>query len=240
MQNTNLNSVLPGLLALPIAKPVESALERILGISEVRRVYGELCESRDTHPIAEKLLQFLEVTYLAAERDLDQIPRRGPVVMVVNHPFGILEGAVLATVLRRARTDVKFLANGILTAIPEIRDLLIPVDPMGGAIAAQGNRGGLRKALRHLEQHGLLVIFPAGEVSHFHWRLRAITDSQWNVAVARIVEVAARRARGLNVVPAYVDGANSLMFQLLGLLHPRLRTALLARTTRRSTRLTRS
>ena len=229
MDNTNLNSVLPSLLALPIAKRVEGALERILGINEIRRVYDELCQTQDNRPIAEKLLQFLEVSFTAAQRDLDQVPSKGPVVMVVNHPFGVLEGAVLATVLRRVRSDVKFLANGILTAIPESRDLLIPVDPMGGVNATQANPGGLRKALRHLEQCGLLVIFPSGEVSHFQWKQRAVTDPQWNVSVARILEAAARRAAGLSIVPAYVDGANSVLFQLLGLLHPRLRTALLAR-----------
>jgi putative hemolysin len=227
--NTNFNSVLPKLLPLPMPKPVQGALERVLGIRHIERVYSTLCATDNRLPIAEKLLQYLEVTHRAAQRDIDHIPRKGPAVMVVNHPFGILEGAVLATILSRVRSDVKFMANGILTAIPEVRDLLIPVDPMGGGRSTQGNPGGLRKSLRHLEQGGLLVIFPAGEVSHFQWKERSITDPQWSAAIARILEMAGRRTPGLTVVPAYVDGANSVLFQLLGLLHPRLRTAWLAR-----------
>ncbi len=121
MVESNLNSVLPSLLALSMPKPVEGALERFLGIRDIRRVYGALTAAADNRPIAEKLLQFLEVTHSASPRDLDHIPRKGPAVMVVNHPFGILEGAVLATLISRVRSDVKFLANGILTAIPEIR-----------------------------------------------------------------------------------------------------------------------
>jgi putative hemolysin len=226
MGNTNLNSVLPGLLALPIPKPIEAALDRLLGIRGVRRIYGELSTSPDPRPIAEKLLQFLEVSCSAAPRDLEHIPRKGPAAIVVNHPFGILEGAVLATILGRVRSDVKFLANGIMTAIPEIRDLLIAVDPLGHA---GSNPAGLRKSLRHLEQGGLLVIFPAGEVSHFQWKERTVTDPPWNAAVARILEMAGRRVPSLQVIPAYIDGSNSVMFQLAGLVHPRLRTALLAR-----------
>ena len=229
MVESNLNSVLPRLLGFPLPEAVEGALERALGIRDVRRVYNTLTAGADERPIAEKLLQFLEVEYSASQRDLDHIPDKGPAVIVVNHPFGILEGAVLATLLSRVRADVKFLANGILTAIPEIRDLLISVDPMGHASATQANPGGLKKALRFVRQGGLLVIFPAGEVSHFQWKQRGITDPQWNVAVARILEMAGRRAPELVVVPAYVDGANSVLFQLLGLLHPRLRTAWLAR-----------
>ena len=74
--------------------------------------------------------------------------------MVVNHPFGILEGAVLATLLSRIRRDVKFLANGVLTAIPEIRDLIIPVDPTAGSSVVRSNGGGLRQALNFLAAVG--------------------------------------------------------------------------------------
>ena len=210
-------------------KPVESALEGILGLREIDAVYGKLRALDDERSIAEKLLQRLEVTYGVAERDLDHIPRQGAAVLVVNHPFGILEGAVLATILRRIRPDVKILANGVLAVIPELRDIVIPVDPMGGAEAARGNPSGLRHSLRFLAEGGLLVVFPAGEVSHFQWKERSITDPRWNPAVARILALAVSRAANLVVVPAYVDGANSLLFQIVGLLHPRLRTALLVR-----------
>jgi len=226
MLHSNLNSVLPSLLAISMPKAVEGTLERVLGFREIRSLYGKLTSGTHERPIAEKLLQFLEVEYIASQRDFDHVPRKGPAVMVVNHPFGVLEGAVLATLLSRVRSDVKFLANGILTAIPEIRDLLIPVDPMGQASA---NPGGLRKTLRFVEQGGLLVIFPAGEVSHFQWTQRGVTDPQWSADIARLLEMAGRRTPGLVVIPAYIDGVNSVLFQLLGLVHPRLRTALLAR-----------
>src|SRR4051812_20902226 len=209
MVQSNLNSVLPGLLAIPMPKTVEGALEGVLGIREIRSLYGKLTTGADDRPIAEKLLQFLEVEYSASQRDFDHIPRKGPAVMVVNHPFGVLEGAVLATLLSRVRSDVKFLANGILTAIPEIRELLIPVDPMGQASA---NPAGLRKALRFVEQGGLLVIFPAGEVSHFQWKQGGVADPRWSAEVARLLEMAGRRTPELVVIPAYVAGANSVLF----------------------------
>jgi putative hemolysin len=100
---------------------------------------------------------------------------------------------------------------------------------MGGTEAVRSNPSGVRATLEFLAAGGLLVVFPAGEVSHFQWKDLTIADPPWNPAVARILAIAGRHAAGLTVIPAYVSGANSALFQAAGLLHPRLRTALLAR-----------
>jgi len=204
-------------------------LHPVLGIHQVERAYAELRAMAGSRPFTERLLDHLQVTYRIAKRDLAQIPRKGPTVVVVNHPFGILEGAVLATILPRIRPDTRFLANRILSALPEMRDLLVSVDPMGGESAARGNRAGLRQSIEHLENDGLLVVFPAGEVSYFQWRERTITDPQWSPTIARMMEIAARRGSAVRIVPAFVEGSNSFLFHAAGMLHPRLRTALLAR-----------
>jgi len=122
-----------------IPKPFRGALARLLGFDQLERIYDSTTKDR---PITEQFLNRLAVTYRVSELDLQQIPRTGATVIVANHPFGILEGAVLATVLERIRPDVRFLANQMLSAIPEIRDFLIPVDVLGGN--AQGNSTSLR------------------------------------------------------------------------------------------------
>ena len=204
-------------------------MDRLLGIRQIERVHAALRTMGDSRPVSDRLLQHLEITHRVAERDIEHIPRKGPAVLVLNHPFGLLEGAVLLKALSGRRSDVKFLANHVLAGIPELRDLLIPVNPMGGMDAARRNPGGLKRSLHFLEDGGLLVVFPAGEVSHFQWKERSISDPPWSPAIARILEMASRRAAALVVIPVYVEGANSVLFQALGLLHPRLRTALLAR-----------
>jgi putative hemolysin len=150
------------------------------------------------------------------------------VVIVANHPFGILEGAVLATVLGRVRPDVRILANGILSAVPEVRDLLIPVDAITKG-AAQRNLQPVRESIRFLRSGGCLVVFPAGEVSHLQWRKRAVTDSAWHSTVVRIIETLSRAGVSVSTVPIHISGSNSLLFQTLGLLHAKFRTILLAR-----------
>jgi putative hemolysin len=222
------DSILPRIVSVPLPRTILDLLSRALGLNELERAYDAL-QSMGDQPIANRLLRYLSVRCAVSDSDFDRIPRTGAAIVTANHPFGILEGAALATLLGRVRPDVRVLANGILTAIPELRDVVIPVDPMAGRAAVAGNGQGLRRALEHLGGGGMLVIFPAGEVSHFRWRERDVSDPAWSPAVARLVSIAARRRVRVAVVPAYIDGANGALFQAAGVVHPRLRTALLGR-----------
>ncbi len=105
---------------------------RLLGLNRFRETYAGV-QARDTAtPFPKRVLDFMEVTYRTSERDLAQIPREGSCVVVANHPFGLLEAVVLVTVLREIRPDVRALANELLSGIPELSDVVIPVDVLRG------------------------------------------------------------------------------------------------------------
>jgi putative hemolysin len=92
---------------------------------------------------------------------------------VANHPFGMLEGAILGSMLPRIRQDVKLMTNYLLAGLPEIEDKCIFVDPFNGPGSLAINQRALRQAIRWLKSGGLLVMFPAGEVSHWQYCLLA-------------------------------------------------------------------
>ena len=165
----------------------------------------------------------MNVRPTVSDSDLRWVPKAGPVVAVANHPFGLVEGAVLASLLKAIRPDVKLLANHFLGMFEEVRQHCIFVDPFGGDRAVRANLSGLKSAIAGLKQGGLLGVFPAGEVAHLDLRERAVIDPEWNHSVAGLI-----RLTGATVLPIYIAGANSVLFQLLGFLHPRVRTALLA------------
>lgn len=219
-----LDSVIPRLLPFSVPTGWHGAIAKFLGFRAAERVCAEVPEAPGAS-IEQRVLDRLAVTCRVADRDLEQVPRRGAVLVVANHPFGILEGAVLATLLKGTRPDVRFLANDLLASIPEIRDLLIPVDPKG----ARSNARGLRNAIEFLAGGGCLVVFPAGEVSHYRWSERCVADSAWNTAMARMVEIVARRGVSVPTVPVYIHGGNSFLFHAAGVVHAGLRTALLVR-----------
>jgi putative hemolysin len=199
-------------------------ISKILCLDKVNQVYQQINKNGGPRRFLQELLEALEVTYLCQEKDILSIPDSGPVVVVANHPFGAIEGIILADILAARRQEVKILANYLLAAIKELRDLFIFIDPFQQNGAVQRNIGPLREALKSLQGGGLLAVFPAGEVAHRQWPQVKITDPPWQESVAWLI-----RKSGAAVVPVYFHGVNSLVFQILGLCHPLLRTAMLPR-----------
>lgn len=213
-----------GSLAGLRARPIESLLEHLSGLRTLERAYDRHARGCDVDAFVGAALHWLRATACVDEQELTSIPRAGGTIVVANHPFGALDGLLLAQLLRRIRPDVRFLANSMLARIPELAPLLIGVDPFGGERARAANMAPLRQAVQWVRQGGLLVIFPAGEVSHWQRKHKGIADPDWHSAAARIV--ARTKAP---VVPVYIAGRNSFTFQLASLIHPRMRTLLLAR-----------
>ena len=201
---------------------VGGALERVLHFDQLNALYHQTLHLRDSRHFHEKLLEALRIRYEVSPEDLARIPPEGPVVVTSNHPFGAIEGIILASILRSVRPDVKVMANFLLGSIPELRDLFILVDPFARQTSTYANVRALRETLNWLKGGAMLAVFPAGEVSHIDLPSRKVTDPEWSDSIARII-----RATGARALPVCFSGANGLAFQVLGLVHPRLRTALL-------------
>jgi putative hemolysin len=169
-----------------------------------------------------RFLSSLDVKYECGEEDLASIPRTGPVVLVANHPFGLVEGAIFGALLAKVRPDFRFLANSLLADIPALREYVISVDVFGNA--AKSNWRSLRASIDWLQRGGVLVTFPAGEVSSIQFSQLAIADPAWNENITRLIQIS-----GAAAVPTYFHGTNGPGFHLAGMIHPRLRTALLPR-----------
>lgn len=199
-------------------------LDRLLCLRQLDNFYQAIPSAQNAREFVGLTLAGLDVTPEVAPDELDCIPLSGPAVIVANHPFGGIEGLLLAHVIMSRRQDVRVLANVQLQRIAELRELFIAVNPFEGKRAARENIQPLRSAVRWVKDGGALLVFPSGEVSHFQFHRGRVTDPEWRPSVGHIV-----RRTGAPAIPAFVCGRNSLLFQLLGCLHPRLRTALLAR-----------
>jgi len=205
---------------------VSRPLESFLSVRSINRAYRQYTEGRIEHSpnFFIDALKYLRVSYQVTEEDLERIPRDGPVIIVANHPLGGLDGVVLGALLTSVRPDVRILANSLLWHIEEIRPWLIRINPFGGKQAAGQNIRGLKEAIRYLRDGHCLGTFPSGTVSHLSLRTRKVADPRWNPNTARII-----RHSQATVVPLFFLGKNSAAFQLLGLFHPLLRTAMLPR-----------
>ena len=203
---------------------IEAGLEKISGLSRMDEIYQQLPTAGDDIHFLKATLDLLKINWQLLDNELANIPKQGPTIIVANHPFGALEGILMAYILRQYRSDVKIMANYFLQRIPQISDVFIGVDPFGGKSSTANNLKPIREAVQWLKQGGLLLIFPAGEVSHRKWLQKEVTDPQWSTTVARLIKMTQA-----TVTPIYFHGQNSNLFQFLGLVHPRLRTVFLFR-----------
>jgi putative hemolysin len=206
-----------------------SGVERLLALAPLARHYEDRPIS--VNRAVDRGHEFLRYTMSALDfsltpyqpQKLEQIPAQGPLLIVSNHPLGGLEGVAMSELLLKQRPDLKVLTNDMLAAIPELSDLFIGVDVLSGN-AAQKNGRGVRQACQHLRRGGALLIYPAGMVSAVDLKTGRIQDRQWNLLVGWLA-----RKYQAHCLPCFVEGRNSKLFYLMGLIHPRLRTALLPR-----------
>ena len=197
-------------------------LERMLRLHRLGRIYAEIDEKEDLKGFIDESLKRLKVSFEVRESDLASVPRSGPLLIVANHPFGGIEGLILASCLLDIRKDTKIMANFLLGRIPELRELPFCVDPFQTKKSSARNLKPLKGAIGWLKGGHALAVFPGGTVSHLDVRRREIVDPAWHQSIGRMA-----RSAGARVIPVFFEGANGLMFQLAGMIHPKLRTVLL-------------
>ena len=200
---------------------IEKPVAKAFSLSTINDIYSLAAPSAGDRNYFGTALRTSGVSYELASEDLAKIPASGPLVVVANHPFGAADGLIMGDVLTQVRPDFRLLANQLLNRMPEFRPWILPVNVLGTK-TTQHNAFQLRLAMKWLAQGGALGIFPAGTVSHLQVRQGCITDPAWN----RMVAVLLRRT-GATAITMFFEGHNSLAFQLSGLIHARLRTALL-------------
>ncbi len=199
-------------------------IEELLGLRSLGRVYADLPSGAPPVVFLERTMERFDVRLLVDDGDLARIPATGPAVVVANHPFGGIEGLALALMLLRVRPDVRLMANRLLGRIPQLAEIFFLVDPFERRDSPRRSLAGLRSAARWLADGGMLALFPAGEVAHLHLSQRAVVDPRWLPTAGRLI----RRAR-CPAVPVWFPGRNRPLFQLVGMVHPALRTAMLPR-----------
>lgn len=182
----------------------------------------EFHQLADTHrhlkgvDMVEQILDDFQVRCELSERCLEQIPSYGPVVVIANHPIGTLDGLALLNAVASVRSDVKIVANRLLSQVTSLNNLMIPVDNMG-------NRTGREQVARmqqHLENQGVLILFPAGEVSRLS--SKGVRDGRWHTGFIRL----AAKTRAA-IVPVHISGNNSALFYLSSMLYKPLASLLL-------------
>jgi putative hemolysin len=200
-------------------KSLAIPLMKLFRVQRLNKIYQKFSHY-DGLEFLDACLDELQINYDIPVNDFKNIPTTGPVVFIANHPYGGLDGLLLIRLIAGIRPDLKVMANYILKNVKPLADYILPVDPFERKDSAQKSLAGVKSTLEVLSNGGCVAIFPAGEVSAFHTNSKRITDKTWNPMIGKLIAKS-----GAKVVPIYFSGNNSLLFNLLGMIHPRLRTA---------------
>ncbi|WP_282159035.1 lysophospholipid acyltransferase family protein [Shimia thalassica] len=168
-------------------------------------------------------LNIMGIELQTPKEQLDNIPKEGPVIVVANHPHGMVDGMIFADLIGRVREDYRILTRSVLTGLDEAAtSFMIPV-PFPHDPEAQRKMVEMRaNAMSHLANGGVVALFPSGVVmSSDSWFGPAI-EREWNVFTAKMI-----RKSGARVVPIFYPGSNSRAYQIASQVSPILRQGLL-------------
>lgn len=209
----------PAFLRKPdlITRPTLAFLKKLLRERELNVLFAQ-CDHLEGLEFVDQVLEDFNFSYSVVGRERENIPIEGRVVIVANHPLGILDGLALIKMVSEVRRDVRIVANDILMQVKPLQSLLLPVVNFG----LGSNRSNLDAIDAALENEEAVIVFPSGEVSSLG--PTGIKDGRWHGGFLRFAE----RAKAA-VLPIYLDGKNSALFYTLSMIFRPLSTLMLVR-----------
>lgn len=169
-----------------------------------------------------KGLQAMGIDLLTPKADYAHIPATGPLVVVSNHPHGLVDGLVLAEIIGSVRTDYKILTRSLLTGVQEIEDFMLPVAFPHEEDSVRTNLEMRKTAMSHLNGGGVIILFPAGQVAAAETYFGEAMEAEWNPFTAKMI-----LRSGATVLPIYFPGQNSRLYQIANLISATIRQGLL-------------
>lgn len=208
------------------------AVEMLTGQPRLRRLYLDWAWSDRAPgvPVFTAALRQLQIApRLAGVAHLDALPPQGGLLLVANHPFGVVDGLALGHLAMQLRGNVRILTNSLLCRVPEVDPYLLPVDFSGTAEARRLTAETRRQAAALLQAGKVVALFPAGGVATANRPLggRAV-DAPWHPFVGRLATIP-----GVTTLPVHFTGQNSRLFQIASHTSYPLRVALIFHETRR-------
>ena len=186
-------------------------IEQITGKRKLQKIYSDFSQkNNDPRYFWTGILKSMEIKINNKSKNKNFIPATGSLLMIANHPFGIIDGLIMCALASEKRGDFKIITHETLRFAPELEKYILPIDfKENSKETIKRNIETTRKAKKHLLNEGLLIIFPSGSVSISNNRRSSPKDDEWKQFPAKLI-----RQTKTNVLPIYFDGKNGLLFHL--------------------------
>ena len=202
---------------------MQQILEKISKIDEIKSLYKiNYEELKQSNNFWKKTLDILKINYIA--ENVDNIPKAGSSIIVANHPFGLLDGLIICSIICDIRKDYKILINDEVSQIDQIREYLLPIKFSKLTEDIKKNIISKKKAIEHVNSNGILITFPSGEVATSSLIFNEANERRWKPLIGSIIN-----KTNAAIIPVRFFGKNSLFFQTIGFVNNNLRRILFIR-----------
>jgi 1-acyl-sn-glycerol-3-phosphate acyltransferase len=168
-------------------------------------------------------VELLELNVKFDIKKIKNVPKDGPLMIVANHPFGVLDGLIICWLTSKIRSEFKVLTHSMLLRAPETRNHLLPIDFSESKDAMKTNLETRKTARKILDDGGTIVVFPGGTVSTTKkFYNKTALDPEWRNFTSRLI----KRSKP-TILPLHFTGQNSFLFQTASHLSETLRSSLL-------------
>lgn len=202
-----------------VIKTIETITARPFLIRRMRRWEKNAHKNRE---FWRSCLDEMGIEVQTSEEERKKIPSEGPLVVVCNHPHGMIDGVVLARLLITRRSDFKILTRALLQGVEEADKNILPVAFPHEENSVRDNIAMRKEAINYLKNDGCIALFPAGTVSTSKTWFGPVVEPEWMPFLSKMV-----RQTNARVLPIYFPGSNSRLFQIANRIHPLLRQSLL-------------
>ena len=140
------------------------SIEKITGQPRIRKIYfdyvnDELPPQNFWSDALRRLDISIDLTRSYVDGIAASIPATGQVLVIANHPYGVIDGLVLCALMAEVRQDYKIITHRILRQAPAVMDKILPVDFDETEAALANNLKTRADAAKYLKNGGAVIVF---------------------------------------------------------------------------------
>ena len=207
----------PTITKLPfvIKKPVFGFIKKLIKENEINS-FLKTYEKAGPFEFIDGVLDYFHFSYKVSSNQIENIPTSGRVVIIANHPLGALDALSLINLIKEVRSDIKIVANDVLSQINQLKPILLSIDAFG----LKTSKETIEQIYNSLDNEEAVIIFPSGEVSRA--RPDGIKDTKWHKGFLKFA-----LKKNAPILPIYIKAKNSALFYTISTINKKLSAALL-------------
>tara|TARA_Y100000817_G_scaffold285260_1_gene252360 strand:- start:12 stop:845 length:834 start_codon:yes stop_codon:yes gene_type:complete len=186
--------------------------ELLTGKLKLKKLYDQyLSENRPPEYFWDDAITKLKLTIITNFQEGSYIPKKGKLIVIANHAFGVADGVSICSVISKVRQDYKMVTHKVLRQADAVKDKILPIDFNESKEALFTNINTRKEAETVLRNEGVIVLFPSGRIATKKKLGKNIKadDGEWKQWVSKLI-----LKTKSPVLPIYFDGQNSQWYHM--------------------------